>query len=129
MGGYFNVDRVPFDGRPLTPPHQSRPMRRYTHRRNHGPLCSSHPEFGCVCGYDAGDDPNAEPAAVSVPAGQLRAGQRVWIYGETLARLTAVEPDPGDHDSPWVRLHYRVASSGAVGVWPLPASQKLPLQP
>jgi hypothetical protein len=48
-GGYFDVDRVPYDGRPLTPPRESR--RRRQRSGKHGAECSSNPEIGCVCGY------------------------------------------------------------------------------
>lgn len=46
-GGYFDVDRVPFDGRPLTPPVDSKVRR--VRRGKHGAGCGV--EAGCVCGY------------------------------------------------------------------------------
>lgn len=49
--GYFDADRVPFDGRPLSVPKTSRRRRRRAPRSNHGPNCSANPEIGCVCGY------------------------------------------------------------------------------
>ncbi len=42
------MERVPFDGRSLSPLHPSR-YRRHAHE-GHGPRCSSNPTIGCVCG-------------------------------------------------------------------------------
>lgn len=42
------LERVPFDGRPLTLP----PYSRRRAEPNHGPTCRpSDPEIGCECGY------------------------------------------------------------------------------
>lgn len=57
MSGYFDVDRVPFDGRPLSAPVASKARRRGAPRGKHAAGCSSNPEIGCVCDYDPGDDP------------------------------------------------------------------------
>lgn len=48
--GYFNVDRQAYDGRPLTPPLESRRLPRRL--EGHGPGCSANPEVGCVCGLE-----------------------------------------------------------------------------
>lgn len=127
--GYFDADRVPYDGRPLTTPVVPRRRHRGMSARNHGPECSRNPEIGCVCGYDPGETAPADPTA---PAGRLRPGQRVVIYGGAQVTVQSVEPDTeGDHDTPFVVLRYQWATDAhgepMLGRWALPATQRLPL--
>lgn len=128
-GTYFDADRVPYDGRPLTPPRTSR------HRRSpdpgHGAECrTSNPEVGCLCGEAERQN---EWNETHPRLAELEPGQRVRLYGDVKVTVLSVEEmvELDWPSRPWVRMTYQWGTfadgSPVVGRLSRPSSYRVAL--